>query len=57
VALQLIQAGYSQVSVVRDGLQGLMDAGVPIAPKPEGATAASAPVATLPVPVPAATSS
>jgi hypothetical protein len=41
VALQLIQAGYHQVSVVRGGLQALMHAGVAIAPKPEPASALS----------------
>jgi hypothetical protein len=54
VALQLIRAGYNQVSVVRGGFQGLMDAGVAIAPKPEGAPAASAPEAAVQGPAPAA---
>ncbi len=57
MALQLIRAGYNQVSVVRGGFQGLMEAGVTIAPKPEGAPAASAPEAALATPAPAASHS
>lgn len=33
VALQLLQAGYRHVSVVRGGFQGLIEAGVAMAPK------------------------
>ncbi|MEK6717006.1 MAG: hypothetical protein AAB253_00265 [candidate division NC10 bacterium] len=33
MALQLMQAGYSRVSVVRGGFQGLLEAGVSVAPK------------------------
>jgi hypothetical protein len=31
-----MQAGYKRVSVVREGLQGLFEAGVPMAPKGQG---------------------
>jgi hypothetical protein len=33
VALQLMQAGYNRVSVVRGGFQALMQSGVSVAPK------------------------
>ena len=33
MALQLMRAGYSRVSVVRGGLPAMMDAGVAVAPK------------------------
>ncbi|MBI4737694.1 MAG: hypothetical protein HY766_16805 [candidate division NC10 bacterium] len=33
MALQLMQAGYSRVSVVRGGFHGLLEAGVSVAPK------------------------
>jgi hypothetical protein len=52
VALQLIRAGYSQVSVVRGGFQGLVEGGVAIAPKSKSAPAA--PIEEAPQPAPAA---
>ena len=55
MALQLIQAGYSQVSVVRGGFQGLMEAGVALAPKPESAPAP--PIQETPQPPPVASTS
>lgn len=33
MALQLMQAGYSRVAVVRGGFHGLLEAGVSVAPK------------------------
>ncbi|MBI2454693.1 MAG: hypothetical protein HYV46_00985, partial [candidate division NC10 bacterium] len=33
VALQMMQAGYRHVAVVRGGFQGLVEAGVAVAPK------------------------
>jgi hypothetical protein len=33
VALQLMQAGYTRVAVVRGGFPALMEAGVAVAPK------------------------
>jgi hypothetical protein len=39
VALQLMQAGYQRVSVVRGGFPALVDAGVPMAPRSDMSTA------------------
>jgi hypothetical protein len=51
VALQLMQAGYKRVSVVRGGLPALVSAGVPVAPKETGPSAApSLPAARPPEP-------
>ena len=41
MALQLIRAGYTQVSVVRGGFRGLVEAGVAVTPKPQGEAAQS----------------
>ncbi|MBP2671224.1 MAG: hypothetical protein H6Q85_1290, partial [candidate division NC10 bacterium] len=41
VALQLMRAGFTRVSVVRGGFPALLTAGVPVAPK--GATTPAVP--------------